>query len=133
MNRINWNEPQASRQIPKRPRGLRKAERLAWDGLLGRLSAIGLATETDRESYLEYCRICADLCELRGLLQKDGWLMDTISGGEKIHPAATKYPELLRHKRQWLEQFGLTPTGRSRLSVEPTPVEQSQGLAKYLT
>jgi P27 family predicted phage terminase small subunit len=129
--RRNQTEPVAPKEKPRCPSHLDATAKAEWKFLTGILDELGVLSRADKTALVMYCqsysewRKAADMCQQYG-----AWQVKKDSKGELI----TKRHEWDRIReqtqeacRKWLIEFGLTPSARSRLTVEK-PVQAIQDI-----
>ena len=95
------------------------------------LLACGVLTDVDEHAFEQCCEAYAELRELRDDIADKGRTqeVETQSGSivEKARPQVAMYADADRRFRAWCSEFGLTPSARSRLSVEkPKPTDPAE-------
>ena len=138
---INDNEPKPSRIMPTCPDHLDEVARKRWDDLSTMLFDLGLLTQIDGDALAAYCQLYSDWVRLSNEIVKDGsdvQLKHTIDAGGneflemKTNPRVIMKRETLKLLKSFLVEFGMTPSSRTRLGVEPSNPSK-KGMAQYLT
>lgn len=123
------NEPKPKREIPSPPAHLSDRAKVAWGQLSVILDRMGVLTEADPiglegavEAYADYLDARAtlkalDTPEKKGKKPIGRYIKGR--GGWKPHPAMVELRDADRRLRAWLQEFGLTPSARTRLDVDP--------------
>lgn len=124
--RLDGGEPQPKIVAPRAPRGrLPDAGKRLWRYLVPKLADLGLLTELDTTALEMMCLHYATAVEAETLLREEGLVTIGAKGGLVKHPAV----QILRDNsiafRQYAEQFGLTPSSRSRITM-PMPEEPDE-------
>lgn len=127
------NEPKPEKTRPKAPKWLEPEARQAFLYLSRHLDALGVLTRLDQNALARYATLWSRYRKAEAFLAKHGdtYVVHGKPGpnGEKGQPILKSYPqwrhalalaqELVRLERE----FGLTPSARTRLSVE-VPVNE---------
>lgn len=119
---LNNSEPTPT-GTPTCPRHLSKEAKAEWRRISEELSAMGLLTKVDRAALAAYCEAWARWCEAERQIQKFGLVVKSPSGYPMQNPYVGIANTALDQMRKFLVEFGMTPSSRSRLSVETTPKE----------
>jgi P27 family predicted phage terminase small subunit len=100
------------------PRTLDAVGRQEWRRLAPQLQMLGLLTEIDRSALELCCEIYSELRQLRA--QRRRWLRDTVKRDEvrRVDAALDRKSGLYR---QYLVEFGLTPSSRTRVETDEVP------------
>ncbi len=117
---LNENEPQPKKDMPKCPRQLNKEARKAWKRLSKQLYEMGALTEIDGEALAMYCDAWATWIHAKEQLEKFGEVVKSPkSGFPVLNPffsiASTSWEQM----RRILCEFGMTPSSRSRVQIDP--------------
>ena len=112
--------------LPPCPVWLPKAAKKHWDTLGPQLLAIGLITAVDGDVFAIHCDNVARLAEVQAkLVDLKDWI-DTTPNGYQVQSAMLQIRNNLQDRIiKTAREFGLTPSGRSGLRVEP---QKQQGL-----
>ena len=81
------------------------------------LAGLGVISKLDRAILATYCSLWATWRECVELVQRDG-LVITTKAGPKKHPACTVRVQAFAAISRCAMELGLTPSARTRLSVE---------------
>ncbi len=125
---INDDEPQPSEGIPQCPtRNTAILE--VWDYTVKELVRMGVITMADRDALATYCeavvthRLATELAAREGLVLPNG----------KPHPAVRIAKEAAMMIKGFAAEFGLTPSGRTRIRVKAASPEAGTGAARLLS
>jgi len=118
------NEPQPSRSAIKMPKHLGKVAAAKWRQLLPLLDSIKLMTDADIDALARYCDTFEWWLATRATLKKDGDTYPILNDGGEVKYIAQRPEVSIAHKlaqqlRQLEQDFGLNPSARASLSVEP--------------
>ena len=125
---LNENEPKPAHKIPACPDHLDEIAQKRWAELSTLLFDLGLLTEIDGDALAAYCQLYSDWVHLSNEIVADGsdvQMKHTIdpSGSEflemKPNPRIIMKRETLKLLKGFLAEFGMTPSSRTRLGVEP--------------
>lgn len=131
-----YNEPKVAGKPPKCPAWLAPEAKSAWKALAPDLLATGLLTRLDRNALSRYCTLWARWRKAEDFLAKHGevyTLKDAAGGPRCVMP----FPQVAVAHRLSLAltkleaEFGMTPSGRSRLHVE-MPSAVPSALSKFI-
>ncbi len=125
---LNENEPKPKRTIPSCPKHIDSIAKKRWKELSKFLFDLGLLTEIDGDALGAYCQLYADWVRLENEIREDKsdiQLKHTIdaAGNEflemKPNPRIVMKRETLKLMKSFLAEFGMTPSSRSRIGVQP--------------
>lgn len=130
---LNENEPQPIPGIPKCPMWLTGIARQEWDEIAPQLDAMGVLYMTDGKALSAYCvcyarwRQAERIVEKLGLQVEEQVLARIKPGGDlvvvgtrlKRNPATIIAREMMQQMRAFLGEFGMTPSARTRIEIEP--------------
>lgn len=116
---LNANEPQPRVAKVTCPRWLPLVAKREWRRVAPELVRLGLLTVADRAALAAYCEAWAEAIMAHETLQRDGYTFTTAKGYTGVHPMVAIKNKALLRMRAFASEFGLTPSARSRLSVEP--------------
>jgi P27 family predicted phage terminase small subunit len=123
-DRMVVNEPQPTGTATC-PRHLNAVAKTEWRRISKELRACGLLTAVDRAALSCYCTAWSHLVEAEEKLATTGLVVISPTGYPIQNPylgIANRAAELV-HK--FASEFGLTPSSRSRISINPGAVKKS--------
>ena len=82
------------------------------------LEYMGLLTEVDMAAFAGYCQAFARWKEAEEFISKHGTIVKTPSGYWQQVPQVSIAQTYLKIMNRFCEQFGLTPSARSRMIVD---------------
>lgn len=110
--RHKHTEPVAPKGCPSCPRWLNKEGKAEWRRVTESLKAMGILSRSDRA-------VLAGLCQNWSLFVRTSrQLNDLTELGRDARPVATTNAEAYRNYLRACEQFGLTPSARTRIDVD---------------
>lgn len=118
---LTRREPQPVRGIPPRPDCLDRIARQEWERVTVELDLLGLVTRVDMAVLASYCQAFSRWYQAETLVQRKGLTLRTKGGLVKRRPELGIAHESMRLMAKFAAEFGLTPSSRLRLAVEPTP------------
>lgn len=123
------NSPKPRPVAPKMPRGILPPEaRKLWREVVPKLERLGVVTEVDGPALLLMCLHYAMAVRAARTLKDAGITVRDTNGVERKHPALQILRDNSSAWRQYAEQFGLTPSARSRLNIpEPEDADEFFG------
>jgi len=83
-----------------------------------------LEKEADRAALSVYCDLWGELVLVNRELRKIPYLAVTQTGTSQVNPLYTLKLKLTDQLRKYLQEFGMTPTSRTRLSVGKEQAEK---------
>ena len=117
--RINQNEPKPEISIPDCPGFLAEEAVLEWNRVTLELSVLGVLAQIDRAALAAYCQVWARWAKAEGELNEHGEVTLTDKGYEIQNPYLAIANKCLKKMREYLVEFGMTPSSRSRISGVP--------------
>ncbi len=129
------------------PKILSREARREWRRLAPELERLGLLTSADAASFGVYCQVVADLERTESIIRADGEVIriyepateaptgEISAAAPRVivkmarHPLITTREQLRARLLAAAAEFGLTPSGRARLSVDKRK-RYSERLAK---
>ena len=132
----NKNEPEPEAGRPERPEGLLDEANAGWDQLVEMLDGIGLLTAIDGRALARYCQYWARWWECENFISKYG-MTYPIKDKQGAVLGMAEFPQVKRSQAlsQTLSkleaEFGLTPSARTRITVEKQGEQENQGFSKF--
>ncbi len=112
---INEHEPTPPKGVIKCPSWLLPEAKKEWKRLAPSLEAMGVLTIWDIESFSAYCQAYARWKEAEEFITQHGTIVKTPSGYWQQVPQVSIAQTYLKIMNKIAEQFGLTPSSRSRI------------------
>jgi len=112
---LNTREPTPEKRAPKCPGWLDPEAKKEWRRLTKQLEGLGLLTEIDMAAFAGYCQAYARWKEAEEFISKHGTIVKTPSGYWQQVPQVSIAQTYLKLMNKLCEQFGLTPSARSRM------------------
>lgn len=128
---LNQNEPQPKKKAPKCPVWLEAEAKKEWKRTARQLEELGILTEVDMAAFAGYCQAFARWKEAEEFISKHGTIVKTPSGYWQQVPQVSIAQTYLKIMSRFCEQFGLTPSARSRI-VTDKPVNQDDPMELML-
>jgi P27 family predicted phage terminase small subunit len=117
-DRANSAEPALHVAAPKPPKHLSARARKAWPAVASLLEGMRVLTAAGAFALEALCECYVELVEARETLRANGGATYVTGGGMlRPHPAAAHAADADRRLRSWLNEFGLTPAARSKVSA----------------
>jgi len=120
--KLNKNEPQPTVKAPQCPDWLEPEAKAEWERRSKQLLVLGILTEVDEIAFAGYCQAYARWREAEEFISKHGSIVKTPSGYWQQVPQVAISNKSLLVVIRFCEQFGMTPSSRSRLAVEPSDI-----------
>ena len=113
--KINEAEPKPEKKAPPCPKWLEPEAKKEWRRLSKQLEQIGVLTEVDQAAFASYCQAYARWEEAEEFITQHGTIVKTPSGYWQQVPQVSIAQTYLKIMNKIAEQFGLTPSSRSRI------------------
>ena len=128
---LNEHEPQPMIEIPKMPDHLSAEAAAEWNRVTGELATLGLLANIDRAALAAYCQAYGRWVEAEAAIRRIGLLAKTTSGNVIQNPLVGIANRAMELMYRFMTEFGMTPSSRSRLSVEPGVGARRDPTEKY--
>lgn len=144
---LNTSEPQPAPTPPPCPEWLSEDAKAKWAELVPELSRLGLLTIVDGAVLAGFCQSYAEAKQATERLEAEGrylmvggWPVDEVDpkngetrtrvvGGQlQPHPAVSQQRSALKAMKEFAALFGLEPSSRSRLHVQPQEAAKKPGV-----
>ena len=112
---LNTNEPTPERKAPSCPEWLEEEAKTEWKRMQEQMEHLGILTEIDMAAFAGYCQAYARWKEAEEFLTQHGTIVKTKSGYWQQVPQVSIAQTYLKIMNKFCEQFGLTPSSRSRI------------------
>ena len=116
---IRADEPKPDPAAPEMPDFLGEAARAEWSRIVPELEAIGVLARADRAALAAYCDAFGRWEEATKKIAESGSTFFNQHGDEKRSPWTVLQREALAELRQFVVEFGMTPSSRTRVSAKP--------------
>lgn len=117
---LNKNEPQYDLESVRVPRGkLNDDGKKLWHQVASRLADAGLLTEVDKPALMMMCFHYQVIVEASRVVDEEGLISVGSKGQPVAHPAVGILNNASTAFRRWATEFGLTPSSRTSLEIEP--------------
>lgn len=117
-DRINSAEPQPKAAKPKCPTWLSEDAKRVWKRTAKQLETMGLLFEADQDILATYVNAVVNYERATKQVDRDGILVEGRRDGMVTNPAVRVQRDCAQLIRMLGAELGLTPSGRSRLTVE---------------
>lgn len=133
---INHDEPKVPKGVPEMPKGMGTAAKRHWRIFVRELMTVGVLSIVDGIALAEACK-CAALAEKYFIAAQKEPMVQEIYFNKEGEPAGTKwkpnpampaYIMCSKNMKQYLIEFGLTPSSRTKLRIEK-PKDEGETLA----
>lgn len=123
-SRINKHEPKPAPGTPECPEGVSDAVREIWDYTVEQCATMGTISPADRDAMLAYCEAVVNHRLASADIAKRGIIVRGARNHDKVkNPALTVQRDAANIIRTLGAHFGLTPSARVGLTVEPPKAE----------
>lgn len=116
-DKVNQNEPVARDALPEPPDELTPEAREIWDYTIRELDFMGIVAAVDRDSLVCYCEAVVNHRKATALVAKGDILIKGFSGQPVRNPALAVQRDSAQTIRAFAQEFGLTPSARTRIEV----------------
>ena len=131
-----FDEPEPPEGVPECPDWLSDEAKQAWDQVAPDLAATGLLTRLDANALARYCTMWARWRKAEDFIAQHGEVY-TLKDANGSARCVMQFPQVAIAHRLSLaltrleSEFGMTPSGRSRIHVQP-PSTGPSTLAKFI-
>ena len=129
---LNMNEPVSDKIAPDCPTWLSGEAKLEWERLSDKLVNLGTLTELDMAAFAGYCQSYARWKEAEEFIEQHGTIVKTPSGYWQQVPQVSIAQTYLKIMNKFCEQFGLTPSARSRIVADTAEDKESDEMELLL-
>jgi P27 family predicted phage terminase small subunit len=131
--KLNEDEPKLPPALPEPPGELTETALAEWERVAPALFEAKILTVADRAALAAYCQSWADWLEARqNLAAPDGFTQITEKGYEQQSAWVGIANTAMNNFMKIASEFGLTPSARTRLSVNPMPDDPEEEKAKRI-
>jgi len=123
---LNTNEPKPNKKAPRCPSWLEEEAKKEWKRLAKQMEQLGILTEIDMAAFAGYCQAYARWKEAEEFISKHGTIVKTPSGYWQQVPQVSIAQTYLKIMNRFCEQFGLTPSSRSRIVANDDDKESDE-------
>jgi P27 family predicted phage terminase small subunit len=116
--KLNDREPRPEKKAPSCPKWLEPEAKKEWRRLAKKMELMGVLTEVDMAAFAGYCQAYARWKEAEEFLTQHGTIVKTPSGYWQTVPQVAIAQTYLKLMNRLAEQFGLTPSSRSRIIAD---------------
>ena len=130
--KLNDREPKPAKKAPSCPQWLEPEGKKEWHRLAGQMERLGILTEVDMAAFAGYCQSYARWKEAEEFVSQHGTIVRTPSGYWQTVPQVSIAQTYLKVMQKLAEQFGLTPSSRSRIIADATGNPQEDEMEALL-
>ena len=112
---LNEREPKPQKKAPACPKWLEDEAKKEWRRLAKQMEQLGILTQVDMAAFAGYCQAYARWKEAEEFITQHGSIVKTPSGYWQQVPQVSIAQTYLKIMNKFAEQFGLTPSSRSRI------------------
>lgn len=113
--KLNTNEPKPKKKASRCPAWLEDEAKKEWKRMSKVLESMGLLTEMDMAAFAGYCQAYARWKEAEEFISQHGSMVRTPNGYLQQVPQVSIAQTNQKIMLKFCEQFGLTPSSRSRI------------------
>jgi P27 family predicted phage terminase small subunit len=103
------------------PTWLAPIAKTEWRRLASELELLGLLGSTDQAALAGYCTAYANLVKAQKVINKNGFTY-SHNGLQKKRPEVQIAQDAMREMRKYAQEFGMTPSSRSKVSTNQLPL-----------
>lgn len=129
---LNKNEPKPDKKAPRCPSWLEEEAKKEWKRTGTMLEQLGLLTEMDMAAFAGYCQAYARWKEAEEFITQHGTMIRTPNGYLQQVPQVSIAQTNLKIMLKFCEQFGLTPSARSRIAAGDDPRREADPMELML-
>lgn len=111
------NEPRPKSAAPNCPAWLSGYAKQEWRWVVKELERLGLMTKIDRAALAAYCEAYAEWRTMEESIDEHGRTQTSDKGFVCLRPEVTIRNAALKRMREFLKEFGMTPSSRTRVSA----------------
>ena len=126
------NEVKPKRKAPRCPQWLEEDAKKEWKRMGKILEQMGLLTDMDMTAFAGYCQAYARWKEAEEFITQHGTMIRTPNGYLQQVPQVSIAQTNLKIMLKFCEQFGLTPSARSRIVAGEGTVDPADEMEKIL-
>ena len=124
---LNQNEPKPAVQTPDCPVHLDDEAQAEWNRITPELSTLGLIARIDRAALAAYCQAWSRWVKAEEMLKSTGPVIKSkTTGAIYQNPYLAVANRAMKQMRDFLTEFGMTPSSRSRVSSGLPPVRDEK-------
>ena len=128
---LNTAEPRST-GVPDCPDWLEDEAKAEWERMSAVLENMGMLTDMDMVAFAGYCQAYARWREAEEFLSQHGSIVRTPNGYLQQVPQVSIAQTNLKIVLKFCEQFGLTPSSRSRIVADKSVEETTDEMEKLL-
>jgi P27 family predicted phage terminase small subunit len=129
---LNKNEPKPEKKAPRCPSWLEPEAKKEWRRMSKQLETLGVLTQVDAAAFAGYCQAYARWKEAEEFLSKHGTIFKTPSGYIQQVPQVSIAQTYLKIMKDFCSEFGLTPSSRSRITVNNKTAQSDDPMERLL-
>ena len=129
---LNTGEPKPEKKAPRCPAWLEDEAKAEWERMSTVLENMGMLTDMDMVAFAGYCQAYARWKEAEEFLSQHGSIVRTPNGYLQQVPQVSIAQTNLKIVLKFCEQFGLTPSSRSRIVADKSVEETTDEMEKLL-
>lgn len=128
--KLNTLEPKPTLLIPPCPDELCDDAKIEWKRLSPYLLRMGLITEADMAAFAGYCQTFGRWIAAERGLKIEGEIQKSDKGNLVQNPRLWVANRALEQMHKFISEFGLSPSSRSRLHIDPKVEDEMDGYLK---
>jgi P27 family predicted phage terminase small subunit len=129
---LNSESPKPRPRRVSCPAWLSSEAKAEWRRLAPELERLGLLTRLDRSSLAVYCEVFGEWRRAQRVIRERGHMYVTASGRVRERPEVAIAGSAVKTMKAYAVEFGLTPSSRSRLSLEEPITEEDDEFVRLL-
>lgn len=117
---LNEDEPTPDVEIPEVPPHLDEEAREEWSRIALELHTLRVLARVDRAALAAYCQAWSRWVKAEGIIAKTGEVLKSADTGNFYrNPWLDVANRAMKQMHEFLVEFGMTPSSRSRIKVQP--------------
>jgi P27 family predicted phage terminase small subunit len=129
---LNEREPVVASAIPVCPAHLDDEAKHEWRRITRELKRAGLVTRLDRAALAAYCQAWSRWIDAEQKIRTAGAVVLSPKKYPMLNPYLVVANRAMAQMRQFLTEFGMTPSARSRVHTDATPDSEAAEMEAFL-
>ncbi len=134
---LNDREPEPRADAPRCPSWLNKDAKAKWHQLVPELKKMRVLTVVDGDALTNYCQTWSRWRAAEEFIQRHGDVIPIKDDKGNVKylqqvPQVSIARNLVQVLNRYQQEFGLTPSARTRIKIMPKQTKATSGVAKFL-
>lgn len=114
----NEPQPKVTKKVPEPPKFLDRGAKKEWKRVAPELHQLGLLTMADMTPLAAYCQAYSRWTQAESEIRKHGLLVKAPNGYPMQSPLLAVANKAMKQMKEFLIEFGMTPSSRSKVTVD---------------